>query len=73
MDSEWQNLKVSIDLEFILSTKGKFASSKLSINRDTWPVYESVVMIDIRKSAFTYNEGINEAWSANNQGQYREG
>jgi len=45
MDSEWQNLKVSIDLEFILSTKGKFASSKLSINRDTWPVYESVVMI----------------------------
>jgi len=45
MDSEWQNLKVSIDLEFILSTKGKFASNKLSINRDTWPVYESVVMI----------------------------
>jgi len=43
LDCEWQNLRVSIVLESILWSKGQFASSKLSINRDTWAT--PVVMI----------------------------
>ena len=35
LDSEWWNLRDSSVLESILSSKGQFASSKLSINRDT--------------------------------------
>jgi len=41
LDSEWQNLSVSIALECILLSKGQFASSKLSINRDTWGTCKS--------------------------------
>jgi len=45
VDSEWQNLRDSTALESILSSKGQFASSKLSINRDTWTAHKSVVML----------------------------
>ena len=68
-DSEWRNLKVSIVLESILSFKGQFASSKSSINRDTFEQHTQISSddIDVRKCAFfTYNEGINEVFSADN-------
>ena len=45
LDSVWQNLRDSIVMESILSSKGQFASSKLSINRDTLGTHRSVVMI----------------------------
>ena len=35
LDPEWRNLMDSISLESIISSKGQFASSKLSINRET--------------------------------------
>jgi len=67
LDTEWQNLRVSIVLESILSSKGQFASSKLSINRDTWAAHESAVMIEIKgKRIWAYNKGINEEVSAKN-------
>jgi len=46
-ESEWQNLRVSIMPESILSSKRQFASSKLSINRNTWATHESAVIIYI--------------------------
>jgi len=46
-ESEWRNLRVSIMPESILSSKRQFASSKLSINRDTWATHESAVIIYI--------------------------
>jgi len=45
LDSVWQNLRDSIVLESMLSSKGQFASSKLSINRDTWTTPKSAAMI----------------------------
>jgi len=48
LDAEWWNMSVSIDLESILSSEGQLASSKLSINRDTWKTH---------KSAQRYKEG----------------
>ena len=45
LDSEWQNMRVSIVLESILSSKGQFASSKLNINRVTWETHRFAVMI----------------------------
>jgi len=45
VDSEWWNLRDSIVLESMLSSKGQFASSKLSINRDTWAAHKSAVMM----------------------------
>jgi len=44
-DSEWRNLRDSTVLEFRLSSKGQFASSKLSINCDIWAAHNSAVMI----------------------------
>jgi len=40
LDPEWWNLMDSISLESIISSKGQFASSKLSINRDTWKAHK---------------------------------
>jgi len=53
-------------MESILSSKGQFASSKLSINRDTWATRIRSDDIDITKSAFTYDEGIKEVCNASN-------
>ena len=70
VDSEWRNLRDCTMLESILSSKGQFASSKLSINRDTWVTHKSVVIIKIQgRRILAYNEGINEVLRANNQGQ----
>jgi len=61
LDSEWQNLRVSIVLESILSSKGQFASSKLNISRDTWPTHKSTVIIEVQgKRISAYSKGINE-------------
>jgi len=35
LDSEWRNMRDSTIMEFILSSKGQFASSELSINCNT--------------------------------------
>jgi len=52
----------SIVLEHILSSKGQFASSKLSISRDTWATGGSVEIIEIEgRGILAYNKGINEA------------
>jgi len=48
LDSEWRNLRDSIVPESILSSKGQFAWSKLSINRDTWTTHKSVVIVEIQ-------------------------
>jgi len=70
LDSVWQNLRDSIVLESILSSEGQFASSKLSINRDTWATYKSAVMIKIQgRGILAYNEGINEIQRADDWGQ----
>ena len=51
--------------ESILSSEGQFASSKLSINRDTWKTIQiNREMQERRISA--YNEGINEVLNASN-------
>ena len=65
-DSEWRNLRDSIVLESILSSKGQFASSRLNINRDTWTTHQSVVMIEMQGRTLAYNQGINEEWNTNN-------
>ena len=41
VDSVWRNLRDSIVLESIFSSKKQFAPSKLSINRDTWTTHRS--------------------------------
>jgi len=40
LDCEWRNMRDSIVMESILSSKGQFASSKLNINCDTWARHE---------------------------------
>ena len=73
VDSEWQNMRGSIVMESILSSKGQFASSKLSINRDTWATHKSAVMIEIQeRRILAYNKGINETSRAS-YGQCGEG
>ena len=70
LDSVWQNLRDSIVLEFILSSGGQFASSRLSINRDTWATRKSAVTIKIqRRRILAYNEGIHETQRADDWGQ----
>ena len=72
VDSEWQNMRGSFVMESILSSKGQFASSKLSINRDTWATRKSAAMIEIQgRRILAYNKGINETSRAN-YGQYGE-
>ena len=67
VDSEWQNTRVSIVLESILSPKGQSASNKLNISCDTWATHKSGVMIEIQEGRIlAYDEGINEALSADN-------
>jgi len=64
LDSVWWNLKVSIVPESILSSKGQFASNKLSINCDTWATHKSGEIQGRRILA--YGKGINEEWRAGN-------
>jgi len=67
LDSDWQNLRDSIVLESILSSKGQFASSKLSINRDTSATHKSAVVMEIQgRRILAYNKGKNEVFSTNN-------
>ena len=40
LSSEWRSLMDSIVLESILSSEGQFASSELSINRETWKTHK---------------------------------
>jgi len=50
----------------MLSSKGQFASNKLSINHDTWIKHESAMLIEIKgKGISIYNKGNNEVWTAN--------
>jgi len=70
LDSVWQNLRDSIVLESILSLEGQSASSKLSINRDTWAQCKSAVMIEIQgRRILAYNEEINETQRADDCSQ----
>jgi len=68
LDPRLLNLKVSIVLWSILSSKGQFASHKLSINRDTWTTHTSEVIMEMKgRKIFAYNKRMDEEWKADNQ------
>ena len=62
-DSEWWNLRDSTMLESMLSSKGQFASSKLSINRDTWAAHKSAVMIYKEERFWLTIKGKMKCWA----------
>ena len=63
VDSEWRNLRDSTVLESMLSSKGQFASSKLSINRDTWTAHKSAVMMYKEERFWLTTKGKMKYWA----------
>jgi len=63
VDTEWRNLRDSTMLESMLSSKGQFASSKLSINRDTWVAHKSAVMLYKEERFWLTTKGKMKYWA----------